>query len=318
MRRIRATGWAIGLWLLLVVIFAIDSLGSEGSFCHAVPSLGDTCNQLYELGVAIVYALLFVVGVVILLLTRPDGGIRAFLVRVMVNTLALAGTLAVLSLVHLPTGVPGESEQLLRVPSGWLIVGALFAIVNVIVRPVLFAVFGRWILRTAGVAVVLVNAALFWIVSEISGWLGAPWLTPDPRWLWLFVDSIVFTVVLTVLDAFLGLDRPRLDAATGGAVWRFLDRPPPQRAHREHPAAGGVRDPLELRPGDRGRRQRARAGAQAGRPDDGPGALGPRYAEHAGKDPGDAPAARPDLREDRADGEQPRRCAARRLAGGAG
>ncbi len=97
----------------------------------------------------------------------------------MVNTLALAATLAVLSLVHLPTGVPGESEQLLRVPSGWLIVGTLFAIVNVVVRPVLFAIFGRWILRTAGVAVVLVNAALFWIVSEISGWLNAPWLTPD-------------------------------------------------------------------------------------------------------------------------------------------
>lgn len=229
MSRIRGAAWAIALWLVLVVIFAIDSLGSENAFCHALPSLGDSCAQAYELGVTIVYGVLFLIGVGLLLVTRPDGVARAFLVRVMVNTLALVATLAVLSFVRLPTGVPGESEQLLRVPSGWLIIGTLFAIVNVIVRPVLFAIFGRWILRTAGVAVVLVNAALFWLVSEISGWLGAPWLTPDPRWLWLFIDSIVFTVLLTIVDAFLGLDRPRLEPSTSRSLWRLLDRLPPRR-----------------------------------------------------------------------------------------
>ena len=58
---------------------------------------------------------------------------------------------------------------------GWVIVaasfaylGLLFAIVNALARPVLFALFGRLILRTLGLAIVIVNFVLFWLVSELA------------------------------------------------------------------------------------------------------------------------------------------------------
>ena len=85
----------------------------------------------------------------------------------------------------------------------------------------------------------------------------------------------------------------------------------PERAHREPPAPAGLRADLRDRArhhprADAGRRHPALVRA-----------AGPRRAGHAGRrvrsraGPGDAPAARPDLREDRPDGGQPGRPAAR-------
>jgi ubiquinone biosynthesis protein len=149
----------------------------------------------------------------------------------LVNVIALMVSLVILSLLQLP-GVDADGGHrdvpLLSIPD-LLVTGLLFALVNGTIRPVLFAVFGRLILRSLGLAVVLVNAVLFWIVFQLSDLRGEPWVLPDPRLLWLFIDSIVFTGVLTVLSTFLGLDRPRLDAPGNDRVWRLLERLPARR-----------------------------------------------------------------------------------------
>jgi ubiquinone biosynthesis protein len=182
--------------------------------------------------VAIGSGILWVVGSLLLLATNPRGGVRAFIVEVLVNVLALMATLFVLSLIRLPgTGPDGVSgdQPLLSLSGGLITVGVLFAIINAVVRPVLFTLFGRLILRSLGIAVVAVNAVMFWLVAELSGALGQPWVVPDPRLLWLVVDSIVFTVALSVLSAFLGLDRPHLEADSKSRAWRFVERLPLQR-----------------------------------------------------------------------------------------
>ena len=182
--------------------------------------------------VGIAFIAVWLLGTIVLLATRPGGGVRGFIVRVLVNTLAMMTTLLLLSLIQFPTTAADgtrTSIPLLDIPGDLLMVGIVVALVNALVRPVLLAISGRWILRSLGLAIVVVNAVLFWLVSEISGLMESPWLTPDPRLLWIVIDSLVFTLILAILNAFLGVDRPRLDSAGSGAIWRWIDRLPPQR-----------------------------------------------------------------------------------------
>src|SRR4051812_20603149 len=229
MTRLRETGWAIALWGLIVVILGISSSDQAGSMCVA-PAVCDPTTVLAIASVALVAAWLF--GSLVLLATHPRGVARAFLVQVMVNMLALMAALVILSLVQLPTTAPDGSRvsvPLLSIPEDLLPTAVLFAVANALLRPVLFAVFGRLILRTVGLAVILVNALLFWVVALLSEHLAEPWIVPDPQLFWLFIDSLVVTAAVTVFNAFLGLDRPRLNSTGGDRLWRFLERLPARR-----------------------------------------------------------------------------------------
>src|SRR3954454_1711054 len=174
MTRLRETGWAIALWGVIVVILGISSSGDAGSMCVA-PAVCDPAQIIAIASIALLVAWLF--GSVVLLVTHPRGFARAFLVQVMVNILALMAALAILSLVQLPTTAPDGtrvSVPLLSIPEDLIPTGVLFAVANTLLRPVLFALFGRLILRTVGVAVILVNALLFWAVALLSEHLAEP------------------------------------------------------------------------------------------------------------------------------------------------
>ncbi|MET0772587.1 MAG: AarF/UbiB family protein [Candidatus Limnocylindrales bacterium] len=226
--RFRQTGWVIALWALVLLIFAVASYPEAAGQC-VDPTV--CSNEVVAVVLAMVFGVAFLFGAIVLLLTHPDGLLRSVLVQMLVNVIALMVSLALLSVLRLP-GVDAEGSHhdvpLLSIPD-LLVAGLLFAVVNGTARPVLFALFGRLILRSLGLAVVLLNAVLFWIVFQVSDLMGNPWVLPDPRLLWLFIDSIVFTAVLTILSTFLGLDRPHLDEAGNDRVWRLLERLPARR-----------------------------------------------------------------------------------------
>jgi ubiquinone biosynthesis protein len=233
MTRFRQTAWAIALWGVLMAIYAIVTLVNAAGVCEAADlPLGQCSQDAVELAIVLAFVVLWVLGSLLLLATNPHGAVRSILVQVMVNVLALMGTLAILSFITIPVaesdGVTVDTP-LLSIPDDLLVVGLLFAIVNALARPVLFALFGRLILRTLGLAIVIVNFVLFWLVSELATVDSDPWITPEPTLLWLFIDSVVFTFVLAVLNAFLGLDRPRLEPRGESRVWRIIDRLPAQR-----------------------------------------------------------------------------------------
>ena len=118
----------------------------------------------------------------------------------------------------------------------------------------------------------------------------------DPLLIWLLLLAALYTILSSILDAVLGLNRPSVDAAERGqSIWRFLDALPDaaaQRHPREPAHAAGLRHGLPLRP-----RRRPRGHAAGAHPD-----LGPRQApargrragrpEHARTGPDHAPAAR--------------------------
>jgi ubiquinone biosynthesis protein len=232
--RIRGTVWVILLWTVLVAIFIASAVtgdvcvGMTGADLAACRTMGDDIYVVAAIAFVVVWSL----GTIVLLATRPGGGVRAFIVQVLVNTFAMIATLLLLSLVQLPVTNPDgtrTSIPLLVIPGDLLQIGIVIALVNALVRPLLLAITGRWILRSLGLAIIVINAVLFWLVSEISRLMEIPWQVPDPWPLWIFIDSLVFTLILAILNAFLGLGRPRLDSSGSGAIWRFIDRLPAQR-----------------------------------------------------------------------------------------
>lgn len=160
---------------------------------------------------------------------------RRFAVHVVISTLAITLTLVVLSSVSWH-GVP-----LLRIPvttgSGPstginidLGVGFLFALVAAVLPPIMAALFGRWYLRNPVISYLLANFVLFWLVAQLSAAGDSPFLVPEPALVWLFVDSVVFALVVVTLNTLLGLDRPRVEEPSRNRrLWSVLERLPATR-----------------------------------------------------------------------------------------
>jgi ubiquinone biosynthesis protein len=157
-------------------------------------------------------------------------------VHVLISTAAITLTLLLLSLVKVG-GVPLLEIPIEGVSSGGFNIdvgiGLLFALAAAVLPPILAAVFGRWYLTNPVFAYVLANFVLFWTVAEISAFFESPFLVPEPVVLWLFVDSVVFALVVVTLNTVLGLDRPRVEEPSRNRrLWSLLERLPATRRNQ--------------------------------------------------------------------------------------
>jgi ubiquinone biosynthesis protein len=174
---------------------------------------------------------------------------RRFLVRILFYSVAVAATLALLSIVTIPTTEHPEGVPLLRIadpddPSVELdislgplrlnlVVGFAFVVGAAVLPVLLAAIFGRWYLKAPALAFLAVSALVFWLVAQICSFFGYTFQVPDPALLWLFVDSIVFGLVFLVLDTVFGLQRPHVtDSAGHRSLWSRLDRLPISRRNQ--------------------------------------------------------------------------------------
>jgi ubiquinone biosynthesis protein len=109
----------------------------------------------------------------------------------------------------------------------FLVAAAILVLTERFVRPVIVAFTGRLLLSTMGLFLIVVNALVLWIASLIAPDVA---IIADPIVLWLFVVATLYTLGKTVLDALLGLNRPRItpDAPTA-VIWRFLESLPTPR-----------------------------------------------------------------------------------------
>ena len=89
----------------------------------------------------------------------------------------------------------------------------MIVLANRFARPVVVAILGRFVLRSLGLLVVVVNAITIWLATL---------LVPDfiqvasPFILWVLVAATLYTVGSTVLMTLLGLNRPSTVAVGGG------------------------------------------------------------------------------------------------------
>lgn len=158
---------------------------------------------------------------------------RVFVLRVVIDTILVAFLLWFLSLFKVPSPFPFGSAQvpMITVTSetivGVFATGFLVALFESFVKPVIVAITGRLLLWSAGFFIVVVNALVLWLVGRFTP---LQLEVADPLLVWLLLLAALYTILSSILDAVLGLNRPSVDAAERGrSIWRFLDALPTPR-----------------------------------------------------------------------------------------
>lgn len=120
----------------------------------------------------------------------------SFLIRVIVNALALAAAVWIVPGIHLNS----LGDDALGTLMSYLIVGLIFGIINALVRPIV-ALFSLPITcLTLGLFTVIINALMLMLTAWISDFTPVS-LTIENFW-W---DAIVGTIIISVVSAVLGL-----------------------------------------------------------------------------------------------------------------
>jgi ubiquinone biosynthesis protein len=164
--------------------------------------------------------------------TRRVRWLRRFVLEAAIDAVLLISIVLLLGVVQVPQPFPFGLE---RAPIlsfqgatplliAWL--AAMIVLANRFARPVVVAILGRFVLRSLGLLVVVVNAITIWLAAL---------LVPDfiavanPFLLWVLVAATLYTVGSTVLMTLLGLNRPSAVAVGGGPLWQLLEAIPTPR-----------------------------------------------------------------------------------------
>lgn len=123
----------------------------------------------------------------------------SFLVRVVVNAIALGVACWLLSDISLTAGT--TTEQVLRL----LLVAVVFGLVNAVVRPVVKLLSLPFILLTLGLLIFVINALMLMLTSWLSGQLGLGFHVDGFGT--ALVGALIITIVSWGLDVLLPDDR---------------------------------------------------------------------------------------------------------------
>lgn len=116
---------------------------------------------------------------------------RNFLLRVLVNAIAIAITVALLPGFHLVN----DSVMTL------LVVGLIFGLLNAIVKPILKILSCPLIIITLGLFILVVNGAMLMLTAALSGGR----LVIDSFW-WAIGGGLIMSIVGMILERLLGID----------------------------------------------------------------------------------------------------------------
>jgi ubiquinone biosynthesis protein len=144
---------------------------------------------------------------------------RRYLIQIVVNAVAIALVLVLLPQVDFRTGNLLNS----------LLAGLLFSLVNTFVAPVVIILVGQFLIRSMGLLLPVVYAALYALLIRFAPFA---WDIDQPTGLWILVAASLIALVVTLVDALLGLDQPQLDeAGRGQFIWQWLDGIPGWKTH---------------------------------------------------------------------------------------
>lgn len=139
-----------------------------------------------------------------------------FLIRVLVNALALALTVIITPGLRMQPLLP----PVISLSTTYIIIGILFGIINAFVRPLVLLFTARLIVRTMGVFAIVINAFLFWLLQYLAP---SAFQISSPRLLWIVIASFIMALIVVVMEAFFGLDKPEFRSATEGQFyWRWI------------------------------------------------------------------------------------------------
>jgi putative membrane protein len=119
-----------------------------------------------------------------------------FLLRVIINAIAIAITASVLPGIHVVNQDLGTL----------LIIGLIFGIVNALIKPILSVLTCPFIILTLGLFIFVINGLMLLLTASLSGGR----LVIDGFW-WAVLGGIVMGIVGLVLESVLGLRGQRED-----------------------------------------------------------------------------------------------------------
>ena len=120
---------------------------------------------------------------------------KVALIRIPINGLVLALTALILPTMHIEKGIVS-----------FLILGAVFGILNAFLRPVLQFFTLSFIFVTSGLILILINAILLWVLSLLLSSL----LVFD-NLVVIFVAAIIVGFLVLILESLFGVTPPIID-----------------------------------------------------------------------------------------------------------
>ena len=139
-----------------------------------------------------------------------------FVIRVLVNALALAVTIILLPGLTVGAMIPGVID----ISATFLIYGIMIGLINSFVRPFVLLFTARLLVRSMGLFVFVLNAFFFWLLSLFAP---ASFVVNDPFLFWILLGGVLMALGVIVMEALFGLDSPDL----GGGIesqfyWRWV------------------------------------------------------------------------------------------------
>jgi len=132
--------------------------------------------------------------------------------RLLLNTLLIS-----LTVLLLP-GLEIQNASLLW----YLFFGAIFGLINTFVRPFVIFATGRYVIRTLGLFMIVINSIMLLLVALLS-----PIEWDFDNIFTVLIAGAIIGILLALFDAVLGLNRPILDEIESGeSYWRWFTKLP--------------------------------------------------------------------------------------------
>jgi ubiquinone biosynthesis protein len=137
-----------------------------------------------------------------------------FVIRILVNALALAITIIFLPGLNVGPLIPGVID----ISGTYIIYGIITGLINALVRPIVLLFTARLLVRSMGLFIFILNALFFWLLTVIAP---ASFVVSDPFWIWIILGGALMALVGVVMETFFGLDSPDF---SGGIETQFYWR----------------------------------------------------------------------------------------------
>ena len=125
-----------------------------------------------------------------------------FLIRVIVNALALAAAVWIVPGIH----ISNMGEGAMGTALSYLVIGLIFGVINALVRPIVSLFSLPITCLTLGLFTIIINALMLMLTSWISDFTPVS-LSIDAFWWDAIVGTIIISVVSAVLGLFVGKER---------------------------------------------------------------------------------------------------------------
>lgn len=150
----------------------------------------------------------------------PKNGLKQFLQRWFINTLAVAVTVVLL-----------RGHIRYETPADLLIASLLLGILNAFIRPIMMLLALPLLIFTLGLFTLVINASLLYLVH----WFMGNAFVVD-SFGWALLGAVVISIISVILNILTGVNRPRMTVRRGN------NPPPPPPSRRDGDGGGPVID----------------------------------------------------------------------------